>query len=497
MSQKQNQSQKVQFNISGNIIKTVGEKLYSDGKKACIRELVQNSWDGDAVNVYITIFTGDMIIVEDDGRGMDEEGIDNYTNVGISDKEDKETTPIFERPVIGEFGFGKFAAFNLGERFELHTKQGEFEQKIVARSEELQNDNLEGDIYDECYLDHDGTKVIIDKLSKEGNELTAEEVKSKLMESCAGLITADNFNIYVNDELIELDLPDGEWYDIHETHNIKDWEINGKILIADTGLRQSVRGIQQQHKGMTIESGYMELYHYNHITQAHKLYGRVSADFVDITAGRDEFMKNTKSYKWFYNTTRDAVKEILKKYRIDRKDEEIKEDMETLKDVLSDIKDLIDKNNLSPPEGNLRVSPKHSRRGKKGKGSEEDPTREEENENLKDFQEKKKEKGEYDKIHISTPTENRAMSELIKDTGLDPDIEPLGEDEPAIIYDRNPSQPVINMLHPLYTRAKRNGNEDLHQMRLLTRVLAEINAEDKSEAFNKHDELLTEWISKQ
>jgi len=59
---------------------TIGTRLYTESLDL-IRELVANAYDADATEVRIS-FLENMIIVEDNGSGMDEEGLKQYFTIG-------------------------------------------------------------------------------------------------------------------------------------------------------------------------------------------------------------------------------------------------------------------------------------------------------------------------------------------------------------------------------------------------------------------------------
>ncbi|MBW2311000.1 MAG: ATP-binding protein [Deltaproteobacteria bacterium] len=63
---------------------TIGERLYEQSIEL-IRELVNNAYDADATRVDVTV-TDTEITVEDNGEGMDMEGLEQYFNVGSAEK---------------------------------------------------------------------------------------------------------------------------------------------------------------------------------------------------------------------------------------------------------------------------------------------------------------------------------------------------------------------------------------------------------------------------
>lgn len=100
---------------------TIGERLYGESIEL-IRELVNNAYDADATVVKITI-TKDEIIVEDNGSGMDLDGLKQYFNIGSPEKRLHRKSPRFGRDRIGEFGIGKFATLSISPYFEVWTKK--------------------------------------------------------------------------------------------------------------------------------------------------------------------------------------------------------------------------------------------------------------------------------------------------------------------------------------------------------------------------------------
>src|SRR3989338_5043041 len=89
---------------------TIGERLYGESIEL-IRELVNNAYDADATEVRVNISENE-IVVEDNGSGMDMEGLEQYFNIGSPEKKIHRKSPVFKRDRIGEFGIGKFATLS-------------------------------------------------------------------------------------------------------------------------------------------------------------------------------------------------------------------------------------------------------------------------------------------------------------------------------------------------------------------------------------------------
>lgn len=72
-----------EIKLDRRVLKQLGSQLYGD-TPSVIAELVANSYDADANNVWITIDTvNNNVIVEDDGKGMTAGDInESFLNIG-------------------------------------------------------------------------------------------------------------------------------------------------------------------------------------------------------------------------------------------------------------------------------------------------------------------------------------------------------------------------------------------------------------------------------
>ncbi len=111
------------FEVDLNVINHLGVGLYSS-TPAALTELVANAWDADATTVSIRIDPEKRsITIEDDGHGMDVEGIKNkFLKVGYSRRQSstqKDKSDSGKRKVMGRKGIGKLAMFALAEFIEI------------------------------------------------------------------------------------------------------------------------------------------------------------------------------------------------------------------------------------------------------------------------------------------------------------------------------------------------------------------------------------------
>lgn len=99
--------------LDRHVLRQLGSQLYGD-TPSVIAELVANSYDADAKNVWITIDTeNNNVLVEDDGKGMSASDINNsFLNIGYDKRDGKKKTDL-GRKIMGRKGIGKLAAFSL------------------------------------------------------------------------------------------------------------------------------------------------------------------------------------------------------------------------------------------------------------------------------------------------------------------------------------------------------------------------------------------------
>ena len=139
-----NVSEKVYFKPKARLMSQLGEQLIKNESIALL-ELVKNAYDADAKNVFIEMNNIDnsesgVIIIEDDGDGMDIHTVKNvWMEIGTDSKRKKldrlikknERSPLGRLP-MGEKGIGRFGVHKLGNKIELITKMNEATEILVS-----------------------------------------------------------------------------------------------------------------------------------------------------------------------------------------------------------------------------------------------------------------------------------------------------------------------------------------------------------------------------
>jgi hypothetical protein len=109
-----------EITVAARIIDLLSSGLY-ESPAACLKELINNSFDADARNVDVFVKPdANRIIIQDDGHGMNREEFErHFRRIAESHKRDDNDTTASGRPKIGKIGIGVIAANELCERLEI------------------------------------------------------------------------------------------------------------------------------------------------------------------------------------------------------------------------------------------------------------------------------------------------------------------------------------------------------------------------------------------
>jgi signal transduction histidine kinase/anti-sigma regulatory factor (Ser/Thr protein kinase) len=139
-----NTLQDLHFSIDSALLRELGEKLVETVHIA-LAELVKNAYDADATRVEIVFETdskgASQIKIIDDGIGMNFDSVRNYwMRIATNNKEVRDTSAVFGRPLTGAKGIGRFSCRRLGTHLKLityGTKAGKNrgKQRLTQRTE--------------------------------------------------------------------------------------------------------------------------------------------------------------------------------------------------------------------------------------------------------------------------------------------------------------------------------------------------------------------------
>lgn len=232
------------FRVHTSLASILGDSYRST--EYAIKELVDNAWDADAEQIWITLpepLTLDPIIVKDDGSGMTEKEIRNEYLVIASSRTTRkgEKTPLKNRTVKGRKGIGKFAGLTVANEMVLTSFARGIKTSISIVRDGLllsTRDLEEVDIpvkTDRCDENERGTTVILKHLHQNFTFPNPDRLRQILVMEYG---RQNGFRIFVND--LPLDVSDIPGTSSEFEENIEGvGPVKVKCTISDKPLKNS------------------------------------------------------------------------------------------------------------------------------------------------------------------------------------------------------------------------------------------------------------------
>lgn len=328
--------------------KTIYPKLGRSGYtiSEALGELIDNSIDAREDRVVINIKldkNAHQVIVEDNGRGMEEKQAIESIALGKSNKTEGQ---------LGQFGLGlKTACMSLGKSFVIETTSSGDEQKylIPFDEEKFVKDgswkSFEMKIAKDINKQESGTKITIDKLRFKFHQTLIQDLKERLSERFTPFIRSGEATIKVN----------GETLQATSLKIVKDTAHNFEIILSNGSKVHGWTGILEVG---SIERSGFNLYRYNRLIRAHEklgyiyhpskmwIAGDIHLDPIPVTHNKREFITEDPLYAEFFEKFVEILKPVLAEAQRRHREEKIKdlskEVRETLKDNLLKAIDKVD-----------------------------------------------------------------------------------------------------------------------------------------------------------
>ncbi|MBI2447706.1 MAG: ATP-binding protein [Candidatus Omnitrophica bacterium] len=473
---------------------TIGERLYGESIEL-IRELVNNAYDADATEVRVNI-SEDEIVVEDNGSGMDMEGLEQYFNIGSPEKKINRKSPVFKRDRIGEFGIGKFATLSASSHFEVWTRKDDFCATVIFDKKEWEK---EGDRWHLPIIiekaddsKHNGSKVTLKGLRK---KFDLKDVERRIVETVP--IKDFNFSVYLNGQKISAKFIPG-----HRIPFLEGTEfgvVHGEIIVASiSGADMREAGIECKVKKVTIKREFfgMEKWKGN----VARITGEVHADFVPITSDRSDFIKDSLEYKAFRKIMGVIMERVEKTLEELSDSKESRKTKRALTEVLENVKRALVMNPDLCPETLMPIGEKSGKGNNlayvpenvKGKKEDNEAVKAEESKTIGDVS-PDKERKKSPQVRRLTNTAVIKKLDMGRE-GVTCVIDHMGPDGPEcmtvgnIIY--------INRDHPLFDKESQNRNTyTLHISRLLTQEISMMkDPHNPRQAFERQSKLLKDAL---
>ena len=315
---------------------TIGTRLYAESLDL-VRELVANAYDADAQKVKIHLAES-ILMVDDDGTGMDREGLIQYFTIGSDYKKLNPTTPVLNRRRIGEFGIGKFAVLSLCSQFSINTRKNGYAATVIFDKEQFESaSDWEIPVVERTNTSGKcGTKVTLTELRY---PIGAEQLERRLRQQLP--LTQKDFAVYINGVRLTPHIVPGRRYRIRD--QIQYGSISGEIIISSLLLPLEQVGVAIKVRGMTVrrESFGLDKLHQ---LPTRRLTGEIHADFLPLTTARDNFITDTPEYALFQQIIEKRVRRIVRDIKassVSRRD--IKTD-QALSTALQLVKQALRKN---------------------------------------------------------------------------------------------------------------------------------------------------------
>lgn len=314
------------FKINPKLVTILGES-YTSLEKA-FKELVDNAWDADAENVWISIpnsFNNDPIIIKDDGSGMtDEEIKEEYLFVASSRLSRKgKYTMTKNRLVKGRKGVGKFAGLMISEGMSLETKSNGIytkvaisKQEILINTDDLESISLPVQI-DKCNTNDHYTKIELYGFNSNYGLPNIEKLKQLFILEYG---REEDFRIYINGEQLGIEHIQGESF-IYEEELNHAGKVKMHFTLSSDKKQLKNSGIIIRIVGKLVgKPTCFGLEEDDEIPRKllRRVYGEINADKLadEVTIAWDAIIENSKGYqeliewarKHLYNTLKNSYK---------------------------------------------------------------------------------------------------------------------------------------------------------------------------------------------
>lgn len=463
---------------------TIGERLYTESIEL-IRELANNAYDADATEVRITV-TDEFMQVEDNGIGMDLEGLQQYFTIGSPEKLLKPKSPRFHRDRIGQFGIGKFASLSAARRFEVQTQKGAFAARVTFDKSDWEQTGASWQLplqhLDPDARRGDGTTVSLFQLTR---RFDPKEVERRLIEGVP--LRAPNFQVWLNGQRVKPRILSGHRIPVLE--GTPYGPVFGEILVLPASAHDpGPPGIEVKVKQVTVRRDLFGAETWGRA--AERLRGELHGDFLPVTTDRSGFVQDSAEYLAFREVVDRVMSQVRAILRQLTGQRERRAASRALREALERIQRALVRNPHLSPFGPV---PEAGAGGQaRGAATPRTETNEPREQVIRGIEGKSPKRKRVKKAKVKRLTADAVVKRLrIGHQGVSCCLDHFGEDGPecfsegTVIY--------INRDHPLYRReARRVETHTMHLARLLTQeiTLMKDAPRDPRKAFDRQSKLL-------
>jgi hypothetical protein len=301
------EKKELEVTVDKRHIISIGERLYTESAEL-LRELINNAYDADATEVRVEI-TPENIRIQDNGSGMDEEGLKQYFIIGSDEKVLQSISPRFGRERIGQFGIGKFASLSAALRFEVITQCPNFAARVVFDKKRWESSgdkwHLPYEILEPDTKRWNGTTVVLSELTK---PFELEEAEEKIKDGVP--LKSPNFAVYLNGRRISPRSYTGQKIPVLE--GCIYGMVAGEIIITPKTMASTKDlGIDVKVKGATVKKDLFGMETWGKAVA--RIKGEINANFLPMTSDRSNFVTDSKEYQEFLKVMEKILGLIRKK----------------------------------------------------------------------------------------------------------------------------------------------------------------------------------------
>ena len=466
---------------------TIGERLYAESIEL-IRELVNNAYDADAALVKVTV-SETSVCVEDNGTGMDLDGLRQYFIIGSQEKLLKPKSPIFRRDRIGQFGIGKFATLSACQRFLVSTQKGDFGARVTFDKAEWSRPDGEWRLPLEILQPDpqrgDGTTVTLLDLTK---QFAPQDVERKLIEGVP--LKAPHFVVALNGVRVRPKSLSG--HAIPFLEGTEFGPVTGEIVILPASAASTEElGVQVKVKQVMVRRELFGAEAWGKV--AARIRGEVNADFLPITSDRSGFVVDSSEYRAFHQTMQKVMGEVRAVLGRLTGQRERRAAARALNEALERITKALTRNPDFSPFGALPIGEAGGIGGAAATPSPREPAAER---TIDAGATEQKPVAAKAKKRKKTPTVKRLTPDAVirrlkyGQSGISCCLDHFGKDGPECFSEG--TVVYVNRDHPLYQReAKKAEPHTMHLARLLTQEIALMkDPRNPRQAFERQSRLL-------
>src|SRR3989344_3491743 len=236
--------------LGANILDTLSRNVAGSIYGAVI-ELIANSYDADAKNVWIEHSAEeDALILRDDGLGMSPDELENFYRVGDSVKSLERTQG--GRIPLGSFGIATLGLRMIAKEYSLQTVNGDTCTVVQERFTKKLNleDHVNAQIIP-AQGEPQGTTISLRNLLAKGKDFSIKELTNRIAWTLpVESNTTNSFSVYVNNEPIKSKPIENAAKFLVDERGEQMGAVKGVVYLTKTPVKES--GIYIKVNGRTI-----------------------------------------------------------------------------------------------------------------------------------------------------------------------------------------------------------------------------------------------------